>query len=140
MNKIFYSLTFPALMLVLAAASAGLIATGLNANQPVAPQVALAPTATSVSKFEIGRRLFLAKGCVVCHTDDKVKPAAASMDNPDIPMGTFGPNLTNLQADPAFLQRWLKNPSAVKPGTEMPNLNLSDGEIEALVAFLTAKQ
>ena len=38
-----------------------------------------------------------------------------------------------------YLRLWLKDPKAVKPETQMPNLNLRDKEIEALVTFLTAK-
>jgi cytochrome c oxidase subunit II len=34
------------------------------------------------------------------------------------------------------LKRWLRNPQAVKPGNLMPNLNLSDADIEALAAYL----
>jgi cytochrome c oxidase subunit 2 len=34
------------------------------------------------------------------------------------------------------LARWLRNPQAVKPGNLMPNLNLSDQDIAALVAYL----
>jgi cytochrome c oxidase subunit 2 len=47
------------------------------------------------------------------------------------------PNLTTVKADPEYLRRWLANPSALKPNTEMPNLGLSETEIDALVAFLT---
>ena len=31
---------------------------------------------------------------------------------------------------------WLKNPQAVKPGTMMPNLYLSDDDVEVLIAYL----
>jgi cytochrome c1 len=31
---------------------------------------------------------------------------------------------------------WLKDPPALKPDTQMPNLGLSSEEIEALIAFL----
>ena len=34
------------------------------------------------------------------------------------------------------LRKWLKDPSAMKPGTLMPNQNLTDSEIDALIAFL----
>jgi len=46
------------------------------------------------------------------------------------------PDLTHYQPDPDFVRRWLRDPSAVRPGSNMPNLRLSDDEIEALLAFL----
>ena len=37
---------------------------------------------------------------------------------------------------PDALRLWLSNPSAVKGGSAMPNNWLSDGEIEAILAYL----
>ena len=65
-------------------------------------------------------------------------------------MGTIGPALSdigdagkhpkiaggNLDNNVDNLKKWLKDPPAVKPGTVMPNLNLSQSEIDSLVAFL----
>ena len=34
------------------------------------------------------------------------------------------------------LHAWLADPSAVKLGAKMPNYHLTDGQIEALVAYL----
>jgi cytochrome c oxidase subunit 2 len=99
-----------------------------------ASQTAVAPSQAAPSnRAELGEALFLAKGCAMCHQQDAVRSAGKDFGTIGI-----GPNLTNLKADPDFLRRWLKDPSAVKPGTEMPTLGLSDGEIEALVAFLGA--
>ena len=36
------------------------------------------------------------------------------------------------------LARWLKDPPAIKPGSLMPDLKLSDAEVVALVAYLTS--
>jgi cytochrome c1 len=47
-----------------------------------------------------------------------------------------GPDLAGYRADPVFLRRWLRDPQAVRPATRMPDLGLSDAEIEALSAFL----
>ncbi len=73
-----------------------------------------------------GKTVFQAKGCAACH-------AHAAVSSPSFEVG---PSLTNYRADLAYLQRWLRDPQAVKP-TTMPNLNLSDDEIAALVTFLS---
>jgi cytochrome c oxidase subunit 2 len=61
--------------------------------------------------------------------------------------GGVGPNLTHLQSRHVFagsifeltdqnLRKWLRNPPAEKPGSVMPNLNLSEDEITKLIAYL----
>jgi cytochrome c oxidase subunit 2 len=61
--------------------------------------------------------------------------------------GKLGPNLTNfadrirvagiLKNNPENLAKWLKDPQQVKPGNNMPNLNLSDDQVNALVEYLS---
>lgn len=41
-----------------------------------------------------------------------------------------------LENTPENLARWLRDPDSVKPGTTMPNLYLSDVEIQILVEHL----
>jgi cytochrome c2 len=89
---------------------------------------------------ETGKQLMVSKGCVACHKA------------PDVPgaVGEVGPDLTGvgdtskrpqiaggtLTNSPENMKRWLANPPAVKPGTQMPNLNLTPREMDSLVAFL----
>jgi cytochrome c oxidase subunit 2 len=47
--------------------------------------------------------------------------------------------LSSRSYDPDFLRSWLKDPAAVRPGTQMPKLRLSAEEIEALIAFLVSE-
>ena len=86
---------------------------------------------------ERGKTLVTEKGCIACHTIKEVPGAT----------GTIGPVLDGVASRPtiaggvlptneANLKRWLQNPPAVKPGTQMPNLGLNAGEIDSLVAFL----
>ena len=77
-----------------------------------------------------GKALFAAKGCATCHVNQRagIAPGGCCQG--------VGPDLSNYRNDPAFLRRWLADPAAVRPATQMPNLNLSPTEIEALVAFL----
>lgn len=74
---------------------------------------------------ERGRRLFVAKGCVTCHD------------------GRVGPDLTGRRYPAEYLGQFLANP-AIAPRrsrtAEMPNLNLKQPEIAALVAFINTER
>ena len=83
-----------------------------------------------------GRRIFESTACVNCHT---VSGTAA--------MGKFGPDLTHLMSREtiaagaaanahATLRLWIKNPDAIKPGSKMPAMGLSDGDADAITAYL----
>jgi cytochrome c1 len=85
-----------------------------------------------------GQLLIAQKGCGGCHTVPGV-PAAN---------GVIGPSLAGVASratiadgavpnnGPDDLKRWIMNPPAVKPGTPMPNLGLSDDEATKIVAYL----
>jgi len=87
-----------------------------------------------------GQQLFTEKGCVGCH----------SLNPPATP-GLIGPNLHHvgsrsyiaagtLKNTDENLARWLHDPQAWKHGVLMPNLQLKDDEVTALVAFLRTQQ
>lgn len=116
-----------ALALVAALVSTTGFASAASRSAPAAAQAALSPSA------ETGRALFLAKGCVMCHAHDTFREARKTFADFKI-----GPNLSQSTTTPEYLRLWLKDPAAVKPNTEMPNLGLSADEIEALTAFLTS--
>lgn len=98
----------------------------LNATEPGAGDTA-APAAVDQALY--GRSLFVAKGCTGCHMHEELS---------DVVHGpVIGPNLTHREMDPQFLRQWLADPSAVRTGTQMPNLGLDSDEIDALVVFLT---
>lgn len=91
-------------------------------------------------KAKEGWDLFNQKGCIACHTIDGTTA-----------QGKVGPNLTGvggrgtiaagvLENTEANLAAWLRNPQAIKPSTKMPNLNLNEGEIASLVAFLRSQK
>lgn len=77
-----------------------------------------------------GAALFVAKGCASCHRHEKY-----NSETMDIFWGD-APDLSNYQGTPEFLRSWLKNPQSVRTDAGMPNLNLSEAEIEALIVFL----
>lgn len=80
-----------------------------------------------------GRAVFAGKGCAMCHAHAAFQRSGQFAGGPGAEMA---PDLTHRLLDPDYLRRWLRDPAAVRADTSMPNLNLSDAEIEALVAFL----
>lgn len=89
---------------------------------------------SSVSQVETGRQLFIAKGCITCHYNDR---AASRNDYWTVEMGA--PDLSNYSAHPDVLFIRLKDPVAAKSDTKMPDLGLKKTEIEALIAFINSK-
>lgn len=86
-------------------------------------------TAQVTDPAEAGRRLFEAYDCYACHRIGKE--------------GRFvGPDLTwvGKRKNREWESVWLRDPPAYKPDTFMPNLHLSEGEIEALTAYLHTLQ
>jgi cytochrome c2 len=110
-------------------AGAGFIFINANASSQ---ETAVARQNQALSPEKTGQALFVAKGCVTCHLNQRID---ARYSNFSVQMG---PDLSKFSADPDFLRRWLADPSAVKPNTRMPNLELSPDEIEALIAFLNS--
>jgi mono/diheme cytochrome c family protein len=88
----------------------------------------------SVSQVELGRQLFVAKGCVTCHVNRKI-----GNDSEYWTIGMGAPDLTKFSASEEVLRIRLKDPAAAKSDTKMPNLGLKEYEIEALIAFINSK-
>ena len=88
---------------------------------------------SSVPEVELGRQLFIAKGCIICHVNNKATRGAEYWT---IEMGA--PNLSNFSASPEILFIRLKDPAAAKSDTQMPNLGLKETEIKALIAFINS--
>lgn len=90
-----------------------------------------------------GKALFESAGCIACHAINGFSSTAGGPANVRV-----GPNLTHFasrktfagglfdNADAEALAAWLRNPQAAKQGAQMPNLGLSEEQIEALVAYL----
>jgi cytochrome c oxidase subunit 2 len=83
-----------------------------------------------------GRRVFERTACINCHA------VAGTPAN-----GRFGPDLTHLMSRDTIaagaaqnthenLRLWIKDPSAIKPGSLMPAMGMSDHDLNALTAYL----
>jgi mono/diheme cytochrome c family protein len=121
-RKAALGIAFAAALLVL------LTAPALLDSGPATAQAAQTNALASYS----GQQLFMAKGCVVCHEHDRGRQGYEGVQS------NIGPNLSERKLPAEYLRVWLANPPSVKPRTLMPDLDLTDGEIEALVAFLNS--
>lgn len=74
-----------------------------------------------------GQRVFDDQGCYGCHTMGKSGTPIA----PDL--STIGSKHSE-----GYLRAWLKDPKAQKPRAHMPKLELSEGQVKALAAFLSS--
>jgi cytochrome c oxidase subunit 2 len=83
-----------------------------------------------------GARVFASTACVNCH---------AVLGTPA--KGKFGPDLTHLMGRETIaagaaanthdaLRLWIKDPAAIKPGSKMPAMGLSDRELDSVTAYL----
>ena len=88
------------------------------------------PSTSEAANAARGKLLFAAKGCGTCHANTRAVAASGEC------CAGVGPDLSSYTNDPAWLRHWLADPAAVKPGTQMPDLDLSAAEIEDLIAFL----
>jgi mono/diheme cytochrome c family protein len=107
-----------------------LFAAGTSSVPKVEAQSKPAP----VAQVDLGKKLFIAKGCITCHSNEK---AARPSDYWTLDVGA--PNLTTYSSSPDLLRARLHDPASVKSDTQMPKLTLSDAEIEALIAFINSK-
>jgi cytochrome c oxidase subunit 2 len=83
-----------------------------------------------------GRKVFFANSCVNCHT---IQGTSAQ--------GKFGPDLTHLMSretlasgaapnTPDSLRLWVRDPQKIKVGCLMPNMQMTDEEVDQIVAYL----
>jgi len=102
----------------------------------VREQQQLPHAATAGAALSAGQRVFESTACVNCHTISGT-PAK----------GRFGPDLTHLMSRETIasgaapnthekLRLWIKNPDAIKPGSKMPAMGLSDQDVDAVAAYL----
>jgi mono/diheme cytochrome c family protein len=116
----------------------GSFATGMGTGSRVEAQAEspseVVADSSSISPVELGRQLFIAKGCITCHANRKISNSSAFWT---IDMGAT--DLSNFSANAEVLFLRLKDPASVKSDTQMPNLELRKEEIEALVAFINSK-
>jgi cytochrome c oxidase subunit 2 len=126
-----------------AAAPAGdsLRTASAGAQVQAAAQDSAAAAPAQGAEYAAGEKLFMTKGCMGCH----------SMQAVNAPKGLIGPNLANVGSRSHIaagwlantdenLERWIREPQAVKKGVLMPNLGVTVEEARALRVYLRAHQ
>lgn len=94
------------------------------------------PPAPSTPAAARGLEVFVDSGCQDCH---RIEGTEAS--------GMVGPDLTHIASRHSIaagslenttenLAEWVTNPQSLKPGVEMPDTELTDEDVAALVAYL----
>lgn len=93
--------------------------------------VAVAPPA-AVAADDIGQRgraVFMKNGCHGCHTIG----AMGSSIGPDLSRVGF-----KYRAE--YIERWLRDPSFLRPSAHMPALELTNADIQILARYLSSLQ
>jgi cytochrome c oxidase subunit 2 len=87
-----------------------------------------------------GQMVFLHSACATCHTIRGT--SAGSRNGPDLTH--MGSRMTiaagTLPNTAEHLTRWLSDPQTIKPGTRMPQVPMSAGDLQAVVAYLRRLQ
>ncbi|HEX4165925.1 MAG TPA: cytochrome c oxidase subunit II [Bryobacteraceae bacterium] len=94
--------------------------------------------AVTDARLEAGRIQFLSLSCVNCHAVSGTSAA-----------GTFGPDLSHLMSRDTLaagvipnsvenVRAWIKDPEAIKPGSLMPNMQLTSAELDEVVSYLSS--
>ncbi len=83
-----------------------------------------------------GEAMFIQYGCGSCHALKNVREAT----------GMVGPSLDgialrviiagHLANNPANMEKWIRDPQHVSPGTAMPDLHVGEGDARDITAFL----
>lgn len=76
-------------------------------------------------------------GCIACHMIPGIPGPSSNVGPPLDKIGKRAYIAGVLANTPANMQRWLRNPPAVKPGTAMPNLDVNEIQARDIAAYLT---
>ena len=83
-----------------------------------------------------GLRLVTQYQCGACHTIPKVQGAAGELAPALDHIGRLSYIAGGIPNQPANMVQWLRVPHAVKPGTDMPPMGLTEQEARHMAAFL----
>ena len=85
---------------------------------------------------ELGRTKLARHSCVSCHVIPGLPNTGASLAPP---LGSWSGRrkfLESVPNTPANLETWIENPSHMKPGTNMPDMNVSPEDSRDMAAYV----
>ena len=83
-----------------------------------------------------GEAMFIQYGCGSCHALKNVRTATGMVGPPLDGVALrviIGGHLSNT---PTNMEKWIRDPQQVSPGTAMPDLNVGEGDARDITAFL----
>ena len=85
-----------------------------------------------------GLELFRTATCINCHAINGV-PGANMRVAPDLTHVASRQQLASgmIPNNPENMRRWITNPQSIKPGSLMPNFNLTDEQVDQLAGYLS---
>jgi cytochrome c2 len=83
-----------------------------------------------------GEAMFIQYGCGSCHAVENVRTATGSVGPPLDGIATRVIIAGRLANKPENMERWIRDPQQVSPGTAMPDLNVGETDARDITAFL----
>jgi cytochrome c len=83
-----------------------------------------------------GEAMFIQYGCGSCHAVKNVRTATGAVGPPLDGIATRVILAGRLSNKPHNMERWIRDPQQVSPGTAMPDLNVGEGDARDITAFL----
>jgi cytochrome c1 len=87
-----------------------------------------------------GAQLISSYGCASCHTVAGVRGADGLVGPPLTDFGKRSYIAGRLANNPENLQRWIRDPQGVEPGTAMPDLGVTAADARDIAAFLLGQR
>jgi len=83
-----------------------------------------------------GEAMFIQYGCGSCHALGNVRDATGNVGPPLDGIATRVIIAGHLANKPENMERWIRDPQHVSPGTAMPNLAVGEQDARDITAFL----
>ena len=83
-----------------------------------------------------GEAMFIQYGCGGCHGVKHVRQATGMVGPPLGRVALRGILAGRLENTPGNMQRWIRDPQTISPGTAMPDLNVGETDARDITAFL----
>jgi cytochrome c2 len=85
---------------------------------------------------ERGEAMFIQYGCGSCHAVTNVRTATGMVGPPLDGIALRVIIAGHLANNPQNMEKWVRDPQQVSPGTAMPDLNVGAGDARDITAFL----